>query len=53
MKTIVYPPGHFVYVICHSDTEHSPNNIGKIGRLLSYTFTDYDNDDDDDDDDNL
>jgi hypothetical protein len=53
MKTIVYTLGHFVYVNCNSDTEQCPDNIGKIGRLLSHTFTDYDNNHDDDDEDNL
>jgi hypothetical protein len=53
MKTIVYTPGHNFYVNCNSDTEQFPSNIGKIGRLLSHAFTDYDNDDDDDDDGNL
>lgn len=53
MKTIIYTPGHLVYVNCNSDTEQCQNNIGKICRLLSHTFTDYDNDDDYDDDDNL
>jgi len=52
MKTIIYTPGHFVYVNCNTDTEQCPNNIGKTGRLLPHTFTDYGKDDDDDDDDN-
>ena len=51
MKTFVYTPAHFVCVNCASDTEQCPNDIGKIVRLLSHTFTDYGNDDDDDDDD--